>query len=126
MLNALDFVADGRQYPEFLFQFAAQGVARLLALLDLAAGELPFERHGLVPCALTHQQLAVLHDQPCNHALHEAGTVAAWRALATGSTQLVKVKANAATPAAQRSSRVCGPKAWSSTRKYMRAESMTV
>ena len=91
---------------------------------DLSAGELPLQRHGLVARALAHQQLAVFNDEACDDALHGSVTLAACSALATGSTQLVKVKANAATPveAAQvpvraRRIRDCPD------RKYMRAES---
>ena len=104
-----DFVADGGQNPKFLFQFPAQSIAGLFAFFDFSAGKLPLQRHGLVPRALAHQQLPVFHDEACDYALHGSVTLAACSALATGSTQLVKVKANAATPVEQRSSSSCEP-----------------
>ncbi len=70
VLNPSDFVSDVRQDSEFFFQFPAQGIARLFALFDLSARELPLQRHGLVPRALAHQQLAVFHDEACDDALH--------------------------------------------------------
>ena len=97
MLNASDFVSDGGQDSEFFFQFPAQGGAGLLSFFNLSAGKLPLQRHGLVTRALAHQQLAVFYDQCCDDALHGAGTLVACSALATGSTQLVKVKAAAPT-----------------------------
>ena len=125
VLDARDFVADGCQNPEFFFQFPAQSVARLLSFFNLSAGKFPLQRHGLMTRALAHQQFAVFHDQGCHDALHTWGTLDACNALATGSTQLVKVKAKAATPREQRNSSSCGPNSWLSTRKYMRAESTT-
>ena len=115
---------------EFFVQFPAQGIARLLAFFNFSPGELPLQRHGLMSRALAHQQLAVFHDEARDHALHIVDTsggvaLAVCSALATGSTQLVKVKANAAMPAEQRSSSSCSPNSWLSTRKYMRAESTT-
>lgn len=125
MLNAFDFVSHVRQDSEFFLEFPPQRVARLLSFFNLSAGKLPLQRHGLVPRPLAHQQLAVFHDKACDHALHILGTSGsvACSALATGSTQLVKVKANAATPVEHCSSNSCSPNSWLSTRKYIRAES---
>ena len=101
VLNPCDLIADRGDDPELFFQFAAQRVARLLTLFDLSAGELPLERHGLVSRALANQELAILFDEGCDDALHRPGVAEACRALATGSTQLVKVKAKAAMPVEQ-------------------------
>ena len=98
VLNARDFVADGGLNSQLFLQFAAQGVARLFAFFDFAAGKLPFQRHGLMAGPLADQELAVLHDQCRYNSLHDWAAVLACSALATGSTQLVKVKAKAATP----------------------------
>jgi hypothetical protein len=62
VLNAREFVADGGLNTQFFIEFASQGIARLLPFFDLPAGELPFERHSLMPRSLTDEQLAILHD----------------------------------------------------------------
>ena len=59
VLNACDFVPDGRLDPEFFFKFPPQRIARLLAFFDLAPGKLPLQRHGLVTGSLAYQQLAI-------------------------------------------------------------------
>ena len=70
MLDTGNLVADGGRNAELFFQFTAQGVARLLALFNFSAGKFPLQRHRLVPRALAHQQLSLLHNEPCDHALH--------------------------------------------------------
>ena len=45
--------------PKFFFQFPPQRVARLLSFFNLAAGELPFQRHDLVAGPLAGQDLVV-------------------------------------------------------------------
>ena len=69
-MNADDFIADGGLDSEFLFEFAAQGVTRLFALFDLAAGELPFERHDLVTGALASKNLVTVQDKGSDYPLH--------------------------------------------------------
>jgi hypothetical protein len=76
VLNASDFVSDGGQDSELLFEFSAQGGTRLLSLFNLSSGELPLEWHGLVTGALAYQQLAVSYDQACDNALHGAARAA--------------------------------------------------
>ena len=126
MLNALDLIADGCHDSQLLFQLAPQRITRLFALFNLTPGKFPLQRHGLMPRALAHQKLAVFFDQACDYAFHGEGNYscglevgveislevgcegsskeAVCTALATGSIQLVKVNANAATPGEQRSS----------------------
>ena len=43
VLNAGDFVSDNGHDPQFFFQFAAQGVARLFAVFNFSAGKFPFQ-----------------------------------------------------------------------------------
>src|SRR5208283_1449560 len=69
MMNAGDFITDGGFDSEFFFEFAAQGIARLFAFLDLAAGEFPLERHHLMARALACQNPAIVHDQSSNYSL---------------------------------------------------------
>jgi hypothetical protein len=61
---------------QFLFQFPSQGIAGLFAFLNLASGKLPLERHGLVPRALAHQQLALLLDHGGDDPFHKLEVVA--------------------------------------------------
>ncbi len=70
MADARDFFADCCVDAQFLIQFAAQSVARLLAFLDFAARKFPLQRHGLMARALAHQNFAVFDDQGCDHMLH--------------------------------------------------------
>jgi hypothetical protein len=70
MPDACYFVADGGVNPQFFLQLAVQGIARLFALFDLASGEFPLQRHGLVAGALADQNLLVFEDQRRYHSLH--------------------------------------------------------
>src|SRR5437879_5095282 len=70
MANACDFFTDPRINPQLFIEFAAQRVPRLLAFFDLAAGKLPFQRHGLMPRPLAHQNFVILQNQSRNHAFH--------------------------------------------------------
>src|SRR5690348_15024502 len=70
MANARNLLANPRVNPKLLVQFAAQRVPRLLAFFDLTAGKLPFQRHGLVPRSLAHQNFPILQNQSSNHAFH--------------------------------------------------------
>ena len=54
VLNPHHLVADGRMDSKLFFQFAAQGIARLLSFLNFSTRKFPLERHGLVPRTLTH------------------------------------------------------------------------
>src|SRR5262249_53903871 len=55
---------------EFLVQFPAQGIAGLLALLDFASGELPFQRHGLMPRSLADKNFARFPDEGRDDSFH--------------------------------------------------------
>ena len=121
MADAGDFVANGCIDAQLLFQFATQGVARLLPFFDFSAGELPLEGHGLMLGALANENLPVSDDESGHHAFHHRDSTVAAAAVREGSTQLVKVKANAAMPAGQRNSRVCFPNSGLFTSAYMRA-----
>src|SRR5215475_1973418 len=113
MANAGDFITDGGVDAEFFFQLATQSVLRLFAFLDLSSGELPLQRHGLMFGPLADENLAVLEDECRDHTLHHhRDSTAAGLAACEGSTQLVNVKANAARPGAQVSSRTWLPKSW--------------
>src|SRR3954468_479861 len=75
--------------------------------------------------ALADEELVIADDEAGGHLLHRATS---WlgeetsSAERSGSTQLVKVKAKAASPGCvQMSSSVCVPKSWLSTTRYMRA-----
>jgi hypothetical protein len=67
VLNAGDFVADASIDSDFFFQFAAQGVAGLLASFDFATGEFPLQGHGLVLRALADEELALAKDERSDH-----------------------------------------------------------
>src|SRR5258708_912079 len=123
MLHARDLIADRRLDSQFFFQFPAQGVARLFAFFNFSAGKFPFQWHGLVTRALAHQQLAIFFDHGGDDPFHKLAAVLTCSALATGSTQPVKVNAKAATPVEHKSSSSCSPKSWLSAKAYMRAES---
>src|ERR1017187_1014326 len=71
VMDADDFVADGRLDAEFFLQLAPQGIAGLFALLDLAAGKLPFQRHHLMARPLACEDTVVVHDQSSDYPLHE-------------------------------------------------------
>ena len=105
MLYTGQFVANVGPDSEFFFQFPAQRIPRLFPFLNFSARELPLQGHSLMARTLAHEQLVFLQNQGRDDALH--GGEVACRALATGSTQLVKVKAKAATPVEQRSSSSC-------------------
>ena len=62
-------VADFRVHAEFFVQLAPERVARLLALLDLAAGELPLQGKRLVAGALANQDLSAPQDERSRDAL---------------------------------------------------------
>ena len=70
MVNAGYLVADGGFDPEFFFQFAPHGVARLFAFFDLAAGKLPLQRHYLMACPLASQNLTLVNDKSSNYPFH--------------------------------------------------------
>src|SRR5438552_17064907 len=70
MANACNFFANQRVNPKLFIEFAAQRVPRLFAFFDFAAGKLPFQRHGLKPRPLAHQNFAILQNQSRNHAFH--------------------------------------------------------
>src|SRR5205807_8938270 len=70
MANACDFFANQRVNPKLFIEFAAQRVPRLFAFFNFAAGKLPFQRHGLMPRPLAHQNFAILQNQSRNHAFH--------------------------------------------------------
>ena len=72
--DAEDLVADFRVHAEFFFQLAPERVTRLLAGLDLAAGELPLQGKRLVAGALANQDLSALQDERGRDALE--GTAA--------------------------------------------------
>jgi len=48
---------------KLFIQFAGKRLFRALAGLDLAAGELPLQRHGLIRTALTDEDFAAAHDE---------------------------------------------------------------
>jgi hypothetical protein len=54
-----DVGADDGCNAEFLAEFAGQSLFGAFAGLDLAAGELPLERHGLIGAALADEDLAI-------------------------------------------------------------------
>src|SRR5262249_9815428 len=56
-----DLAPDRRPNTQLFFQLALQSLLRFFARLDLAAGKLPLERHGLMPGALADQDFAVAH-----------------------------------------------------------------
>ncbi len=55
MADLRDPAADDGRDAELLFELADEGMLGGLAGLDLAAGELPFEAHGLVRAALADE-----------------------------------------------------------------------
>ena len=63
MANAGDTGADGSLDAQFFVQFAGQGLLRALAGLDLAAGKLPHQGHGLIGTALADEDLTVTYDE---------------------------------------------------------------
>ncbi len=58
---------DGSVDAEFFFQFPFQSLLRAFAGFDLAAGEFPFEGHGLVGAALTDEHLPIAEDKGCGY-----------------------------------------------------------
>ena len=71
MPDAGHLMTDRGINTEFLVQFPAERIARLFALFDLAPGEFPFQRHGLVTGALADQNLVILEDQRGHHVFHD-------------------------------------------------------
>src|ERR1035438_4678327 len=71
VMDADDFIADGCLDAEFFLQLAPQGIAGLFALLDLAAGKLPFQRHHLMACPLACEDTVLVHDKSSDYPLHE-------------------------------------------------------
>src|SRR5256885_6246375 len=61
--NSRNLIADSGIDAEFLFEFPAQRISRLLAIFDLAPGKLPLEGHGLMLGALTDENLSILDDE---------------------------------------------------------------
>jgi hypothetical protein len=121
MLNASDLVADCGVNTQFFVEFAAEGIAGLFSGFYFSTRKFPLERHGLVARALAHEDLAILHNQSSDNALHEWTETPAGTPATLGSTQLVKVKAKMASPVGQISSSEWVPKSELSTRAYMRA-----
>lgn len=66
VLNSRDFLTDPGVDTELFLEFTAQGIPRLLALLDLSPGKLPFQGHHLVTRALADQDFAILQNQGRN------------------------------------------------------------
>ena len=52
--------ADGGGDAQLFVEFADEGLLGGLAGLDLSAGELPFEAHGLIGAALADQDFAMI------------------------------------------------------------------
>src|SRR5450631_3076146 len=67
---ARDELAGGAGDAEFLFELARQGLLRGLAGLDLAAGELPFQRMGLPGRTLSHQNFVLALQYRRHHLDH--------------------------------------------------------
>src|SRR5258708_37587890 len=97
MLHTGDLIADLGMNPQFFFQFAPQSIPRLFTFFNLSPGKLPLQRHGLMSRPLADEYFGIFFNHRCYDPFHDSKTVAACRALATGSTQLVKVNAKAAT-----------------------------
>ena len=55
---------------QLFFQFAVKRIPRLFTFFDLAAGKLPFQRHGLVAGALADQYFPVLKNQSRYDSFH--------------------------------------------------------
>ena len=126
MLHARDLIADLGMDSQFLFQFTPEGIAWLLTFFNFSAWKFPLQRHRLVARALADEYLPQLHDHRSYNPFHGFDTVPACSALATGSTQPVKVKANAAIPGEQSSSNSCSPNSGFCSKKYIRGESTTI
>ena len=64
------FTANLGDDSQLFFEFAPHGIARLLAFLDFAAGEFPFQRHGLMPRSLAGENPVIFQDQRGNDSFH--------------------------------------------------------
>jgi len=67
MADSGDARANGGGYAELLVQLAGKGLLGTFTGLDLAAGKLPLQRHGLFRTALTDQHLACAHNERSSH-----------------------------------------------------------
>ena len=70
MLDACHFVPNNRSNAKLFIQFAAQGIAWLLAFLNFSAGKFPLQRHGLMPGALANQDSFIFPDKRGNNSFH--------------------------------------------------------
>jgi hypothetical protein len=73
MANLSDTAANDGLDAEFLMKFADEGLLGGFAGLDLAAGELPFETHGLVGAALADEDFGAAAGLAANWAQNQRG-----------------------------------------------------
>src|SRR4029453_6195783 len=61
--KASDFVANGRDNPKLFLNLTTQRIPPLFTFFDLAAGELPLQRHRLMARALANKKHVVFDNE---------------------------------------------------------------